>query len=155
MLSEIAEPILEDGINELRSQLIANQQKKRLRDRGGSANSLRVEVISKDGSIAGQLYGFERWIIQQKGRGPNKSGKPGRELVERIRGWAKRHGIEEKAAYPIALKIARVGTLVPNPHNPGGVLSEVLNADNVRGLIAPRLRGALFAGIKSALFTPK
>ncbi|GAB3552874.1 hypothetical protein [Spirosoma fluminis] len=152
MLTDVISPILADGMNDLLAQVQESQRSKGIRDTGASAASLHVELVSSDTTIAGQLRGFERFRYQQNGRGPNKSRKPSRELVERIRGWAQRHGIEIKAAYPIALKIASEGIEVPNPHNPGGVLSDVLNHDNVKALLRPRIRQATFKELKSQLF---
>jgi hypothetical protein len=155
MLATIATAIIEDGMNTLRERLIDKQQAMGLRDRGLSAKSLSVSVASTDTTIAGQLMGFERWKWQESGHGPTPSRKPSRELVEEIRAWTKRKGIEIKAAYPIALKIAREGTKVPNKHNPGGVLSSVLTAEAANSIIGSRLRTAVFNEVKSSLFETK
>lgn len=152
MLTPIATDIIRDGINALRDRVIASQKAKNLRDTGASANSLVVTVLNTDKTVAGQLHGFERWRYQENGRGPNRSRKPSRQMVDDIRAWAKRHGIEQEAAYPIALKIAREGIEVPNPHNPGGVLSEVLNTETVRKELGPALRSAILKELKFQIF---
>lgn len=54
--------------------------------------------------------GLEEYAAQFKG----KTGGTFEEMVEAIKGWCTRHGIDPKAAYPIALNILRNGR-APQP----------------------------------------
>ena len=146
MISELATAIIRDGLSELTTEFAEHQRAIGGRDTGASADSLRIEIASQDTSVAGQVYGFERLIIQDQGRGPNKSGKPSPDQVKKIRAWAIRKGIDEGAAYPIAAKIAKEG------FEGTGVVSDVFNAENVRKKITPRLKSAIHKGFASQLF---
>lgn len=55
--------------------------------------------------------GLQSYASQFKG----SSGRPFSELLDFIKAWCKRKGIEASAAYPIALKIIKVGT-APQPY---------------------------------------
>ena len=155
MLAEIATPIIQSVIEELAGEIIESQRAKGIRDTGTSADSIRVQVASTDTSISGQLYAFERLIWQETGHGPTPSGKPPKEMVERMTDWAKRHGMDEGAGYPIAAKIAKYGTKVPNEHNPGGVLSDVLNAEHIKEKLTPSLKKAVGKGLADIAFGRK
>lgn len=69
------------------------------------------------------------------GRGRNVKSSGG--LKPAIRKWIDTKGItpydpkmtKDQLAYVITRKIAREGISVPNKHNPGGVLSEVINPE--------------------------
>jgi len=149
MIIDVAEVILNDVLGNLANDIIELQTREGIRDTGASAGSLHWNVATTDRTLNGQLFGFKRFWYQQHGRGPNKSRKPSKELVKQIRAWTARKGIPEEAAYPIALKIARVGTPVPNPYNPGDVLSRPLDVQRVKEIVRPRLREAVFKEFKS------
>ena len=130
-----------------------SQRSKGLRHKGGSADSLRVVVTANGTKKRMQLLGFARWRFQQNGRGPNKTRKPPRQMVLNMQEWAVDHGFPKAAGYPIALKIAREGIRVPNSFNPGGVLSDPLNEDRVKGLLKVAIRPQYIQAAKSFLFS--
>lgn len=152
MLTDIVQPVFEDAFAELENRVKQSQIQKGIRDRGLSANSLRSVVVTQGNQTRARLLGLSRFRFQQDGRGPNRSHKPSRQMVAELTDWATRHGMSPKAGYPIALKIAREGIRVPNPFNPGGVLSEPLGSRNVRELIEPGLRNVIGKQIRATLF---
>lgn len=137
----------------LATDLRESQRSKGLRDTGASAASVRVVVSAQGKKKRMQLVGLARWRFQQSGRGPNKSRRPSRDMVTQLKGWARRHGLPEAAGYPIALKIAQEGIVVPNSFNPGGVLSEPLNTKRVTGLLKAALRPQYIQSARSRLFS--
>lgn len=136
--------------DQLISAVIDSQQRKGLRASGQSAASLHKR-ITKSGTvwtldILGRAYFFQ----QQNGRRPS-SKKPSRAMVQSIEEWTKVRGISIPA-YAIATKIQRDGIKVPNPFNPGGVLSEPLNTDNVISSLKASVRAILIEEAKSTFF---
>ncbi|RIV19729.1 hypothetical protein DYU11_22635 [Fibrisoma montanum] len=129
-----------------------SQSRKNLRASGRSAASVRHLATQNGRRAKLQLLGSAYFRFQQNGRGPNRSGKPSREMVDALRDWTKRRGLPVRAAYPIALNIARKGIKVPNPYNPGGVLSDVLNRKRIVGLLKPPLKAQLVADVRSLIF---
>jgi hypothetical protein len=151
-MNEALNLIVGDQLEKTKQAVIDKQRAMGIRDRGESAGSLRVELASSDTSIRGQVFGFERLKLQDKpGRGPNRSGKPGRQQIENLKKWAVRHGMDEGAAWGIATKQAKEGTPVPNPHNPGGVL-DPLDPAEVKKQLAPRIRGAVLKELRNNIF---
>ncbi|MBD2704422.1 hypothetical protein IC229_27525 [Spirosoma sp. BT702] len=145
----------DEALQALGSKLIADVQKSQ-RDRGlvssgQSAESLQVKVESTGSKKRLVMLGLSRFRFQQVGRGPNRSGKPAAAQVEGLKKWLQEKGLNIPV-YAIAVKQAREGTPVPNPFNRGGVLSEPLAADRVRGLAKVDLQPVLFKSAKSILF---
>lgn len=144
--------IVEQKGQEYLEAVVVSQQSKRLRDTGYSAENTRFEVTIQSETLVLSLIGPAYWRQQQYGRGPNKSRKPSRAMVEKMKGWAVRHGMDESAGYPIALKIAREGIEVPNPHNPGGVLSDPLGPERILPDLKQSLSPLLRQSVKALLF---
>lgn len=154
MFTDFAEVVMQDGMGSLSNDVAASQQSRGLRASGKSADSLMPTTEVFEARVVGQLWGDKSWYFQQNGRGPNKSGKPNWALVQAIEAWVKVKGISI-SPWAIATKIAREGIKVPNRFNPGGVLSEPLNPERVKGLLGPRLRGAVLKELRSTIFDTK
>lgn len=140
-------------IDGLIADTVESQRKKGLYASGKSAKSLR-RIAQRSGTIISrQIVGAAHWKYQQNGRGPSRSGRGGgRSLVDALREWKKHKGIEINE-YALAKKIHREGIRVPNRFNPGGVLSEPLNAKRVTGLLKTAVRSELIQSIRSELFS--
>lgn len=132
--------------------LITYQQQLGLRTSGYSADTTKAVTIRQGPEVVGQLTGVSYWRSQNSGRGPNRSRKPSRAMVDAIKQWTKVKGINIPA-YPIAAKIAREGIKVPNPHNPGGVLDMVLNAETLTYELKTVLRPVYGQQLRNALFS--
>lgn len=150
MFLDLAEVILGDGMGNLGNDVIESQRAKGLRASGKSAASIRSNVNVAPTQLVGQLWGSVTFTWQQNGRKPNKSGKPSREMVNQIAEWLQIKGLDY-SPWAVATNIAKHGIPVPNQHNPGGVLSDPLNAERVKGILGPRLRGAILSELKSFL----
>lgn len=151
MFLDLSEIILTDGMGNLGNDIINTQRDKGLRASGESAASLHVITEVKPDQLVSQLRGSETFIWQQNGRKPNRSGKPSRKMVDELAVWLKLRGLDY-SPWAVATSIAKKGIPVPNPNNPGGVLSEPLNTERVKGILGPRLREAIFKSLKSDLF---
>ncbi|GAB3643941.1 hypothetical protein [Spirosoma arcticum] len=145
------ESALEQKGDEFIEAVVVSQRKKGLRASGRSAASLRKTVARSGAVVTLQLLGKAYFYQQQNGRRPS-SKKPSRAMVESIREWTKIRGITIPA-YAIAMKIHRQGITVPNSHNPGGVLSDVLNTKRVTGILKTAIRPVLIESARSTLFS--
>ncbi|GAB2549811.1 hypothetical protein [Spirosoma aerophilum] len=151
MILDIAQTILDDGMGNLANDVIESSDSKGLTKSGRTNRSLRWTVDADGRTLSGKLYGSITWVYLQKGRGPNKSEKPGRKMVEAIAEWMQLAGLSG-SPWGIATNIAKYGIQVPNRHNPGGVLSDPLNVERVKKLLSPRIQDALFKEIRSTIF---
>lgn len=151
MFTELATDIMTNEFEGLGEDVRVSQRQKGIRDTGRSAASIRVVSVGSGESFRVQLRGMSRLRFQNEGRGPNRSGKPSRDMVQALREWAVRHGMDEAAGYPIALKIAREGIRVPNRFNPGRVLDDPLDPRAVRDRIVPRMKQGFLTEIRSEL----
>lgn len=151
MFTDLLEVIAKDAVGNLGNDVIASQRNKGLRASGRSAASLEVRSQAGDHRVATQLWGDISFTWQANGRRPNKSGKPSRRMVEELTVWLKYKGLDY-SPWAVATNIAKKGIDVPNPHNPGGVLSEPLDAKRIKELVGPRIQGAVFKELKSMLF---
>ncbi|WP_338876954.1 hypothetical protein WBJ53_14955 [Spirosoma sp. SC4-14] len=130
--------------------VVVSQRQKKLRASGRSAASLHKRVTRSGTVLTLEILGAAYFYQQQNGRRPS-SKRPSRAMVESIKEWTKIRGINIPA-YAIAMKIQRDGIKVPNPFNPGGVLSEPLNPDKVRSSLKVAIRPILIEGAKSTFF---
>lgn len=151
MIIDIASTILDDGMGNLANDVIASANSKGLTKSGRTNKSLRWAVDVSGTQLSGKLYGSITWVWLQKGRGPNKSGKPSRAMVDSIAEWMQLAGLSG-SPWGIATNIAKYGTKVPNAHNPGGVLSEPLAVERVKKILGPRLKEAIFKDLRSTIF---
>lgn len=150
MLSAVEES-LSSTLDGLIGDLADSQRKKGLRASGESADSLSREVKSGSGLTSGRILGKGYWQYQERGRRPGRGKRPSRQMVESLRRWVKLRGMEEAAVWPIAMKIHRQGIRVPNPNNPGGVLSEPLEPRRVASLVKSNVTPVLVREIRNQL----
>ncbi|GAB3994606.1 hypothetical protein GCM10028807_32570 [Spirosoma daeguense] len=145
-----------DYLNQKGDALVAavvqSQQQKGLRDTGYSADNTFAQVRLGSSGFTLEIVGPAYWRFQERGRGPNRSGKPSRDMVQKMKAWAVRHGMPEEAGYPIAAKIAREGIAVPNAYNPGGVITDPLDATRIAQEVSSELAPIIKEEIKTTLF---
>lgn len=114
-------------LTRLRDDIEASYKAKGLMASGNFAKELKLVVSGNNASITAPRY-----VGAMEG---------GRAVGKRPPLWIIRKWIEDKnrqganipltAAYPIAKAIGEFGIKVPNSHNPGGVVSDVLNPARV------------------------
>lgn len=114
-------------LTKIRDDIEASYRTKGLIASGNFANELKLEVNGNNAKITAPRY-----VGAMEG---------GRVAGKRPPLWIIRKWIEDKnkqganipltAAYPIAKAIGEFGIKVPNKHNPGGVVSDVLNPARV------------------------
>lgn len=114
-------------LTKLRDDIEASYKAKGLMASGNFAKELKLVVGSNSAQITAPRYVGAMEGGRVAGRRPP---------VAIIRDWiiAKNKlgaSIPLEAAYPIAKKIGEEGIKVPNEHNPGGVVSDVLNPARV------------------------
>lgn len=114
-------------LTKLRDDIEASYKAKGLMASGNFAKELKLVVGSNNARITAPRYVGAMEGGRVAGRRPP---------VAIIRDWiiAKNKlgaKIPLEAAYPIAKKIGEEGIKVPNEHNPGGVVSDVLNPARV------------------------
>ena len=123
----IAEKV-ETYFNQTLKDLIENYDRLGLRASGRYANELKV-IITKSGTkINAKITGPIESYFMQQGRGPNKdrSMRSVRALGHILEQWVADKGIAVNP-YAAAHKIVNEGIKVPNPFNPGGVISDIIN----------------------------
>ena len=147
--------MLIDAVTEQGGKLIESirdsQRKKKLSASGRTAASLRLTVEQRRHLIQLRILGSRVFRILQDGRGPNRSGRPGREQIEGLTEWVKLRGLPLAAVWPIAMKQAKRGIVVPNRHNPGGILTDPLSRANLRLKLLPALQSAARDTVKTQL----
>ena len=114
-------------LTKLRDDIEASYKAKGLMASGNFAKELKLAVSGNNAKITAPRY-----VGAMEG---------GRAVGKRPPLWIIRKWIEDKnkqganipltAAYPIAKAIGESGIKVPNSHNPGGVVSDVLNPARV------------------------
>lgn len=114
-------------LTKLRDDIEASYKAKGLMASGNFAKELKLVVGTNSAQITAPRYVGAMEGGRAAGRRPP---------VAIIRDWiiAKNKmgaNIPLEAAYPIAKKIGEEGIKVPNEHNPGGVVSDVLNPARV------------------------
>lgn len=114
-------------LTKLRDDIEASYIAKGLKASGNFAENLKLEMNGNNAKITAPRYVGAMEGGRAAGRRPPAA---------IIRDWiiAKNKmgaNIPLEAAYPIAKKIGEEGIKVPNEHNPGGVVSDVLNPARV------------------------
>ncbi len=126
MIAEKIKEYLEQTIPDL----IKSYEGKGLRASGEYARELKSIVVESGTKINAKITGPIQSIFMEGGRGPNRD--TSRQAVKNL-GWYLQQWVEDKGIsvnpYAAAHKIVYEGILVPNPHNPGGVISDVINDD--------------------------
>ena len=141
--------IVEDEM-ELTRQLIAKSYSdKGLKASGKFEKSLEVITSQSGNNIKSTLMGAFHSYFMENGRQPNREQgiQQARSLGKILEQWVKDKGISVNP-YAAAWKIVREGIKVPNKHNPGGVVSDVINAQWLDNLEA-KLREHTILNIKS------
>ena len=126
MIAEKVKTYLDQTIPEL----IKSYEGKGLRASGQYARELKSTVTTSGTKINAKITGPIQSIFMEGGRGPNKiqDHQAVKNLGWYLQQWVKDKGIEVNP-YAAAHKIVNEGIQVPNPHNPGGVISDVINDD--------------------------
>ncbi len=142
---------VEQGATLVMDDIKKGMDKRKLNASGRTSASLRVvSEVSKE-RIRTQVLGSRVFLLLQKGRRPNKSGKPSREQIKGLTEWVKHRNIPVSAVWAIATKQAREGTPVPNPYNIGGVLSESLDNKRVLTHLVPLLKSSVIKSVRDIL----
>jgi hypothetical protein len=108
----------------IRKRIIQDQQTKRIRSSGKSAQSLQIEEISNGGQLVGDDY-FQQQIT---GRKPGKF-PPIKPILQWIdsKGLSLNKITKNGLAYIIARKIAEKGTDIYRKKRPGLAVNEIVN----------------------------
>ena len=108
--------------------LIKSYDEKGLRASGQYADELKAIVVQSGTKINAKIVGPIQSIFMEGGRGPNRD--QSQQAVKNL-GWYLKQWVADKGIdvnpYAAAHKIVYSGIQVPNPHNPGGVISDVIN----------------------------
>jgi hypothetical protein len=132
--------------------VIRSYKDKGLKASGKFERGLRVKVVQKStGGVRGELWGPDHTIYMQHGRRSNKEKTWGQVafLGRILEQWVEDKDILVNP-YAAAYKIVHEGIRVPNKHNPGGVISDVIN-EQWRGEVLKKI-GALYkANVRSDL----
>ena len=108
--------------------LIKSYDEKGLRASGQYADELKATVVVNGTKIRATITGPIQSIFMEDGRGPNRdtSHQAVKNLGWYLKQWVADKGIDVNP-YAAAHKIVNEGIQVPNPHNPGGVVSDVID----------------------------
>jgi len=140
---------VETYFNKTVKDLIQSYESKGLRASGRYAKELKSVITASGTKINAKITGPIEAIFMEGGRGPNKvqDQQAVRNLGWHLQQWVKDKGIDVNP-YAAAHKIVYHGITVPNPHNPGGVISDVIN-DNWFKELNSILRFDVIKDIKS------
>ena len=110
------ENILSDELEGVKTSLIEEYVKSGRKAYGNWANELEVVTSIRDGGLIGEIKGAHYTIFMEQGRKRNSNKKNRKGFAAWASGsggfitkWCQSKGIDENAAFPIALKIAREG----------------------------------------------
>ena len=119
---------VEKYFNQTVKELIENYDKLGLRASGRYARELKSVVTASGTKITAQIIGPVQSYYMEQGRGPNKdrSHQSVKNLGWHLKQWVADKGIDVNP-YAAAHKIVNEGIKVPNPFNPGGVISDVID----------------------------
>jgi hypothetical protein len=120
--------IVQYYLDTTKSDLIKNYKRMGLRASGKFERGLEVSVKDSGSSIHAEILSESHAYFMQQGRGSNKeqTAKQARSLGKILEQWVKDKGIDVNP-YAAAWKIVRQGINVPNQHNKGGVITDVIN----------------------------
>jgi hypothetical protein len=124
--------IINTWMDGVQTNLVANYERLGLRASGRWANSLEQFSEQKGGAIRFGIKGESYTEQLQRGRRPNQ--KQDKESIRKWVGWAGstfiKKWVEDKglniSPYAVAHKIASEGWKVPNKHNAGGLVTDVV-----------------------------
>lgn len=117
-----------DEMNATKELVAKSYRDKGLKASGKFERDLEVIIEQSGGNIKARMLGSYHTYFMEGGRSPNKeqTAKQARGLGHILEQWVKDKGISVNP-YAAAWKIVREGIKVPNSHNPGGVISDVVN----------------------------
>lgn len=127
------EDIVADWLHEKRVALVEVYLSEGIKASGRWERALVENVKAEGATIRGTLTGEDYTEYIQNGRRPNANQSP--EALRRwvgymgngpIAQWVKDKGLT-LSPFAVAYKIAREGVRVPNQHNPGDLISRVVN----------------------------
>lgn len=126
MIADIVKEYADKAVKDL----IQSYESKGLRASGRYARELK-SIVTKSGTKTNlKITGPIEAYFMEHGRGPNKA--PSHQAVKNM-GWHLQQWVADKGIdvnpYAAAHKIVYEGIRVPNPHNPGGVISDIINDD--------------------------
>lgn len=128
---------IEDALNVMQRDLVANYDKLGLRSSGKWATDLENFYSEETTGYKFGILGAKYTGVLQSGRIPNKN--QDKETLRKWVGWAGStflaDWVENKglsiSPFAVAWKIAREGIKVPNSFNQGGLVSDVINDDSI------------------------
>lgn len=140
---------LTEYFDQTKEKLIESYERKGLRASGEFARELRSTIQAHGTQIHAVITGPIQSYFMQQGRNPNRDQSLGqvRFLGKILEKWVNDKGISVNP-YAAAYKIVHFGIQVPNQHNPGGVISEVINEKWTEEL-NEKLRAVVITEIKS------
>lgn len=120
--------IVKDYCDKTLKNLIKSYEDKGLRASGRYARELKSIVTKSGTKTNAQITGPIEAYFMEHGREPNKvqDHQAVKNLGWYLQQWVKDKGIDVNP-YAAAHKIVHEGVTVPNPHNPGGVISDIIN----------------------------
>lgn len=102
---------------------------------GQTAESLKLSV-KQTGQIVNINIDAEKYFpVIEKGRRPTPDKKPSREMIENIGDWAEARGMEDGAAWGIAMKINNEGTKLFREGGRKDIYSPYFQPDYLRGVV--------------------
>jgi hypothetical protein len=139
--------VLTDEMEKVRVQIAENLDRKGLTNTGATKQSLKVEVTETSERIVGILKGNANLSVLEGGAKPITKKTTG-QYIESITKWGQsKLGLSQKEATGLAFAMLnkRLGDgrggrtvradgtyFVPNPFNPGGVLSDAVNEQTIK-----------------------
>lgn len=122
--------IIENWLSELHVDLVANYNRLGLRASGQWERDLETKVTDTATGYKAEILGSSYTGVLETGRSPNRNKAGIRAWVgwagsTFLKDWVERKGVQI-SPFAVAWKIAREGITVPNPHNQGGLVSDVL-----------------------------
>jgi hypothetical protein len=122
-----ASDIMTAYLNQTKTDLVKSYTEKGLKASGKFEKGLEAHVEDSGKRLKGYINSEAHVWYMEKGRRPNKqqTAKQARSLGKILEQWVKDKGIDVNP-YAAAWKIVREGITVPNRHNPGQVITEVI-----------------------------
>lgn len=141
--------IVTDEMNLAKENIAKSYRDKGLKASGKFENSLEIITTQQGNNIKSTLMGAFHSYFMENGRRPNReqTAKQARSLGKILEQWVKDKGISVNP-YAAAWKIVREGIKVPNNHNPGNVISSVVNQQWIDN-IERQIRESTILSIKS------
>lgn len=129
--------LIQAWINSTEKDLVANYNRLGLKASGNWPSTLRSEIKEHTGGFTVTMYGANYTGVMESGRKPNPKQDP--ESLRAWVGWAGstflKKWVQDKglsvSPFAVAWKIARQGIKVPNPHNAGGIVSDVITKERI------------------------